>query len=161
MELSKKLFKQNLHSKLAIISFFLSLVLLILFSFTMIWMPPYLFYGSVFGFISMLISFLLIYLYYLLFKNNKSIVFFSLSILFIRLFIIVLSLLLVILFINPLFLGNKGVKLIYQPINIFTLIGTYSTFVFSPYVVVLYDFVLKRNIEKNKFKNWRKINEDE
>ncbi len=154
LELSKKLYNQNLHLKMSIISIVLSVILLISFSFTIIWMPPFLLYGSLLGFFSLLLSFFLLYLFYVFFGNTKSIRLFGLTILFIRLIVIICVLLLVILIINPLFFDNKGVKLVYQPINIFTLIGTYSTFMFSPYIVFIYDFILKKNIEKNKIKEW-------
>ncbi len=139
---------------MSIISIVLSLLLIITFSITLFWMPPYLFYGSVVGFIGLLLSFMILYLFYVFFKNTKSMKVFGLTILFIRLLVIVTILLTTLLVINPLFFESKGVELIYQPINIFTLIGTYSTFIFSPYIVLIYDWILKKNIEKNKIKKW-------
>lgn len=147
-----KLYNLDQKIKMFIILVFLSTIFLIISLLTLIWMPPYFLYGTLYGLLGLYSSFLLIVLIIKLFKNKSVSRMYGILLYFVRISWFTLFFCLGVFLINPLLSDEKGVELLLRPINIFTFLAVYTLYVWSVYFLPIYDLILRKLIDKKIMK---------
>ncbi len=150
-----KLYKLDSKRKMLIIFSFFSILFLFGSLLTLIWLPPYILYGTLYGLISLYLSFVVIELSFFLFKNRKPSRIFGLLLYFIRILIFLLFLLFALFFLNPFFINEKGVELIMKPINLVSFFIVYAFYIWSVYFLPLFDLILKKLIDKKRSQKYK------
>lgn len=146
----QKLFKffEKTKNKIFLISIFINIFLIFIFLFLLIWIEPYFLYGSLYGTFWLIISYFFINFFEKIFSKKKIINFYSIFIFSIRFFVFLISFLILIFLLNPLIFNQKGVKLLWEPINLFSYLFSYYMFSFSTFLLPFLDFFIKKLKDK-------------
>lgn len=154
-----RLYNLNIKRKMLIIFSSLSLIWLSFSLLSLIWLGPFILYGTLYGLVALYLSYALLEFSSFLLKNKKPGRIYGLTIYFLRIGIFLLFFSIAIFLINPFFVNTKGVKLLLKPLNIVSFFITYFLYVISVYFLPIYDYVIKRLIDKqiikkSKEKKW-------